>query len=49
VNTTYTFTIPASALKAGANTASISVLSGSTGATFLSPNFVFDAVALDPA
>ncbi|MEU4621825.1 rhamnogalacturonan lyase B N-terminal domain-containing protein [Actinoplanes sp. NPDC023801] len=48
-NTTYTFTIPASALKAGANTLSISVVSGSSGETFLSPNFVFDALALDPA
>ncbi|MEU4422714.1 polysaccharide lyase family protein [Actinoplanes sp. NPDC024001] len=49
INTTYTFTVPASALKAGSNTLSISVLSGSSGATFLSPNFVFDALALDPA
>jgi rhamnogalacturonan endolyase len=49
VNRTYTFTIPASALKAGTNTLSVSVLSGSSGATFLSPNFVFDAIALDPA
>jgi rhamnogalacturonan endolyase len=49
VNVTYTFAIPASALKAGSNTVSISVLSGSSGATFLSPNFVFDALALDPA
>jgi len=49
ITVTYTFTIPASALKAGANTLSISVLSGSSGAAFLSPNFVFDALALDPA
>lgn len=49
INTTYAFTIPASALKAGSNTLSISVVSGSSGATFLSPNFVFDALALDPA
>ncbi|WP_433793212.1 rhamnogalacturonan lyase B N-terminal domain-containing protein [Actinoplanes sp. CA-252034] len=49
VNTTYTFTIPASALKAGANTLSISVVSGSSGETFLSPNVIFDALALDPA
>ncbi|GLY08630.1 MULTISPECIES: rhamnogalacturonan lyase B N-terminal domain-containing protein [Actinoplanes] len=48
-NTTYTFTIPASALKKGSNTLSLSVLSGSSGDTFLSPNFVFDALALDPA
>jgi len=49
VNHTYTFTVPASALRTGTNTLSISVLSGSSGATFLSPNFVFDAIALDPA
>jgi rhamnogalacturonan endolyase len=49
VNTTYTFTIPASALKTGGNTLSISVVSGSSGETFLSPNFIFDALALDPA
>jgi rhamnogalacturonan endolyase len=49
VNATYTFTIPASALRAGTNTLSISTISGSSGDTFLSPNFVFDAVALDPA
>ncbi len=49
LNTTYTYTIPASALKTGANTLSVSVVSGSSGATFLSPNFIFDALALDPA
>ncbi|MEU4159633.1 rhamnogalacturonan lyase B N-terminal domain-containing protein [Actinoplanes sp. NPDC026670] len=49
INTTYTFTIPASALKTGSNTLSISVVSGSSGETFLSPNFIFDALALDPA
>ncbi|GAA2614965.1 rhamnogalacturonan lyase B N-terminal domain-containing protein [Paractinoplanes durhamensis] len=49
VNTTYTFTVPASALKAGSNTISVSVLSGSSGDTFLSPNFIFDALAVDPA
>ncbi len=49
VNQTYTFTLPASALRAGTNTLSISTLSGSSGATFLSPNFVYDALALDPA
>ncbi|BCJ44090.1 hypothetical protein GCM10010168_09030 [Actinoplanes ianthinogenes] len=49
VNTTYTFTIPASALKTGSNTLSIATISGSSGATFLSPNFIFDALALDPA
>ncbi|WP_306211876.1 rhamnogalacturonan lyase B N-terminal domain-containing protein [Actinoplanes sp. RD1] len=49
VNATYTFTIPASALKTGTNTLSIATISGSSGATFLSPNYVFDALALDPA
>ncbi len=49
INTTYTFTIPASALKTGTNTLSISTISGSSGTTFLSPNFIFDALALDPA
>jgi rhamnogalacturonan endolyase len=49
VNTTYTFTIPAGALKTGANTLSIATVSGSSGTTFLSPNFIFDALALDPA
>ncbi|GAA1600146.1 rhamnogalacturonan lyase B N-terminal domain-containing protein [Actinoplanes couchii] len=49
INTTYTYSIPASALKTGTNTLSISVVSGSSGETFLSPNFIFDALALDPA
>ncbi|WP_305782371.1 rhamnogalacturonan lyase B N-terminal domain-containing protein [Symbioplanes lichenis] len=49
VNATYTFTIPATALKTGTNTLSIATISGSSGATFLSPNYVFDALALDPA
>jgi rhamnogalacturonan endolyase len=49
VNQTYTFTVPAGALKTGTNTLSISVLSGSSGDTFLSPNFIFDAIAVDPA
>jgi rhamnogalacturonan endolyase len=48
-NASYTFTIPANVLKAGTNTISIGVLSGSSGTGFLSPNFVFDALALDPA
>jgi rhamnogalacturonan endolyase len=49
VNATYTFTIPATALRAGTNTLSIATISGSSGDTFLSPNYVFDALALDPA
>jgi rhamnogalacturonan endolyase len=49
INTTYTFSIPASALKTGTNSLVISTISGSSGTTYLSPNFVFDALALDPA
>ena len=49
VNVTYRFTIPASALKAGTNTLSLSVHSRSSGDTFLSPNFIYDALSLDPA
>ncbi|MBU2665309.1 rhamnogalacturonase B [Actinoplanes bogorensis] len=49
VNRTYSFAIPAGALKTGTNTLSISVISGSSGDGFLSPNFVYDAIALDPA
>ncbi|HST83764.1 MAG TPA: rhamnogalacturonan lyase B N-terminal domain-containing protein [Kineosporiaceae bacterium] len=49
INTTYTFTIPASALKTGSNSLAISTISGSSGTTFLSPNWVFDALALTPA
>jgi rhamnogalacturonan endolyase len=49
INTTYTFTIPASALKTGTNSLAVSTISGSSGTTYLSPNFVFDALALSPA
>ncbi|KIL95167.1 hypothetical protein FAVG1_02099 [Fusarium avenaceum] len=42
----YDAVIPAGTLKAGSNTITIEVISGSSGATFLSPNFVFDAVEL---
>jgi rhamnogalacturonan endolyase len=48
-NQTYTFTAPASALRAGDNTMTISVLSGQAGGEFLSPNYVFDAISIDPA
>lgn len=48
VNQMYTFTIPASALHTGTNTLSITVISGSGGTGFLSPAFVYDALALDP-
>jgi rhamnogalacturonan endolyase len=47
VNQLYTFTIPASALRTGTNTLSITVLSGSSGSGFLSPAFALDAIALD--
>ncbi|WP_377882407.1 rhamnogalacturonan lyase B N-terminal domain-containing protein [Actinoplanes nipponensis] len=49
VNTTYTFAIPAGALRTGTNTLSLSVLSGSSGDGFLSPDFIYDALSLDPA
>ncbi|ROT42860.1 rhamnogalacturonase B [Sodiomyces alkalinus F11] len=42
----YYVDIPAGVLVAGRNTITISAASGSSGSTFLSPNFVFDAVAL---
>jgi rhamnogalacturonan endolyase len=40
----YTFTIPAGKLVAGSNSIQISCASGSTGTTFLNPNFIYDAV-----
>jgi rhamnogalacturonan endolyase len=42
----YDVSIPAGTLVAGANTITISVISGSSGDTYLSPNFIFDAVEL---
>ena len=42
----YDMNIPPGTLVAGANTITISVLSGSSGIGFLSPNFVFDCVEL---
>jgi rhamnogalacturonan endolyase len=48
-NQLYTFSIPASALRTGTNTVSVSVISGSSGDGFLSPSFGFDALALDAA
>jgi rhamnogalacturonan endolyase len=48
-NQTYTFTIPASALHTGTNNLSVSVISGSSGTTYLSPSFVVDALSLDAA
>lgn len=46
-NTEYVFAVPATAFIAGTNTLTISSVSGSAGAGFLSPNFVYDAVQLD--
>ncbi len=45
-NTLYTYDVPASAFVVGTNTMTISVASGSSGTTFLSPGFSFDAVDL---
>ncbi|KAJ7899239.1 polysaccharide lyase family 4 protein [Mycena olivaceomarginata] len=43
-NILYTYAIPAGAIVVGTNTITISVASGSSGATFLSPNIIFDAL-----
>ncbi|KAK7911528.1 rhamnogalacturonase [Apiospora marii] len=45
-NEVYDFSIPTGTLVAGANTIVINAVSGSSGATFLSPNFIFDSVEL---
>ncbi|KAJ3470867.1 hypothetical protein MRS44_000966 [Fusarium solani] len=42
----YDAVIPAGTLKKGANTITIEVISGSSGTTYLNPNFIFDAVEL---
>ncbi|KAI5919551.1 polysaccharide lyase family 4 protein [Camillea tinctor] len=42
----YDVSIPAGTLVAGSNTITITSLSGSSGTTFLNPNFIFDAVEL---
>jgi rhamnogalacturonan endolyase len=47
-NTTFTYNIPRSALVAGTNTIDISVNSGTTGTSFLSPAIVYDAIDLRP-
>ncbi|KAF5331304.1 hypothetical protein D9758_015809 [Tetrapyrgos nigripes] len=46
LNQVYDFDIPENTLKAGENTITISVASGSSGDGFLSPNFVYDSVEL---
>jgi rhamnogalacturonan endolyase len=48
-NQTYTFSIPASKLVVGTNVLKISVISGSTGTTWLSPGYSTDAVDMIPA
>ncbi|WP_426209184.1 rhamnogalacturonan lyase B N-terminal domain-containing protein [Massilia sp. TWP1-3-3] len=45
-NTMYSFNIPASELVVGENVAYLSVISGSSGTTFLSPGYAVDAVDL---
>lgn len=42
----YEFAIPAGTLVSGKNTITISVASGSSGTTFLSPNFILDCIEL---
>ncbi|OQE01648.1 hypothetical protein PENVUL_c042G10162 [Penicillium vulpinum] len=42
----YDVSIPAGTIVAGSNTITISVASGSSGETFLNPNFIFDCVEL---
>lgn len=43
-NARFTFAVPASALVVGKNTMTINVVSGSSGVTYLSPAFSYDAV-----
>lgn len=43
-NKTYSFSVPASALVAGTNTLTISVISGETGTEYLSPGYSFDCI-----
>ena len=43
-NAMYTFAVPSSAFVVGTNTLTINVISGSSGSTFLSPGFSYDAV-----
>ncbi|KAI0320147.1 Rhamnogalacturonase B, N-terminal-domain-containing protein [Amylostereum chailletii] len=46
INQVYDVKIPAGTLVAGTNTIKINVVSGSSGDTFLSPNFVYDSIEL---
>jgi rhamnogalacturonan endolyase len=45
-NALYTYAVPASAFVAGTNTMTITVISGSSGTTFLSPGYAYDCVEL---
>ncbi|CAE6478294.1 unnamed protein product, partial [Rhizoctonia solani] len=45
-NLVYEYSIPSGTLVAGANTITITVISGSSGDAFLSPNIVYDSVEL---
>ncbi|KAG8735256.1 hypothetical protein FRC12_018164 [Ceratobasidium sp. 428] len=46
INIAYTVSIPSGTLVSGTNTIAISVISGSGGDGFLSPNFIYDVVEL---
>ncbi|CAE6478286.1 unnamed protein product [Rhizoctonia solani] len=46
LNQVYEYAIPAGTLVAGSNTITITVVSGSSGEKFLSPNIVYDSVEL---
>jgi rhamnogalacturonan endolyase len=43
-NTMYTFTVPASELQVGQNVLTLTAISGSSGVTYLSPGYAYDAV-----
>lgn len=43
-NKTYSYSVPASAFVAGTNTLTINTISGSSGTTFLSPAYAYDAL-----
>ena len=43
-NTMYTFTVPASELQVGQNVLTLTAISGSSGVTYLSPGYSWDAV-----
>jgi len=47
-NTLYTFNIPASELVVGENVLTLTAISGSSGTTYLSPGYAWDAVDLIP-